>query len=247
MARSSPAVAKAKAKIARVFLTLAMAGGLTVAVQTWPSGPTMVVWVLMVAALCWCFWKIWNSSMCEALFCPNCDKHLPEDEEWRCGYCDTDNDGKKHPITTKCPRCMREPTSVVCDHCEATVFLTSDEDASHPARPVASLSKPAAPLIDEAAVLAREHRLEKLKIEQRLEIAELRKRLEQMEKTPEFKKKLSDMEQLQESFTRHEARALGADMVVEERRKYYAEKYKDDPEQLARATEFADEWRDSVR
>src|ERR1041385_8201165 len=69
------------------------------------------------------------------LFCDHCDKYIPSDMEWRCGYCNEENRATRlYSFLNKCQKCKRSPKAVVCPHCQKINFLDKERVGTHPAR-----------------------------------------------------------------------------------------------------------------
>jgi hypothetical protein len=83
---------------------------------------------------------------------------------------------------------------------------------------------------------------EKEKLEHEITMVELATKLEANRQRAEFGMKKTPVEEIEESFTKHHARVMGAIEFARRQRAVNAEKYKDDPEMLKWANDSIDDW-----
>jgi len=165
------------------------------------------------------------------IFCSHCGKYIPNDMDWRCGYCDAINTNRRyHPVFSECQTCKRETLAYTCTHCSQIVLFDESEDRNHPARQyVADRREMPRDLLQEKM---RVHDLKKTDLEHEIEIEQLKMKLVRIKASTEFKQEVTAQEKLRKKFSEQETHVLGALLLAKEERAKNAEQYKDDPELL---------------
>jgi hypothetical protein len=181
------------------------------------------------------------------LFCEHCDKYVPSDMEWRCGYCNEENwFTRYYSFLNKCRKCKRPAKSFVCPHCREINFLDKDQVETHPATKAGPSVLP--PTKDEARREKREEREDsKEELNHEIEIARLSADLVKYKASAEFAKAKTAMEKLEKSFGEHDAHVMGVKTIVRRQKALNFEKYKDDPEGLEDATDSLESWAESEK
>jgi len=180
------------------------------------------------------------------LFCEHCDKYVPSNLEWRCGYCDHENKRTRiYSFLNKCSKCKRVPKSYACPHCGVAVFLSEEKDESHPARFLCGPIEDTPLSPDEAAELLRKQKRQaytdhKEGLQQEIDIVDLEKRLAVLKDSPAFKAEKSAREKLLERFTAHDEHTMGVRMLEREMKAEYEKEFKDEPEMLEMKLESLD-------
>ena len=170
------------------------------------------------------------------VYCPNCDKEILCFTRWRCGHCGNINGTKKNgaivfPFLYRCSRCRHEPQAYICHHCQHPVFLNEKDDPTEPA----TMAFPTEPLTTEPDPVQerrKKHMDEKEELQQKIEIAALKKNLTQLEASPEFKRELSEYEKLEKQYSNYDAKIFGVQMLERSKRMEYAKMFRNDPDVL---------------
>lgn len=152
------------------------------------------------------------------LFCADCGKHMDNELNWICGYCDQEIDPLGISFLGKCHGCKRFAMSIECSHCHVLNAFKEGADPRHAAYAIPKPKEEAAPSasLDEEEI----HQKKKRKIQKEAELARERKlrnqeiaeeRLTEMAaKGPEEKSLVDDFE---EAFSRGEASHLLLDEI----------------------------------
>ena len=171
--------------------------------------------------------------------CPNsdCRKVLMTNTPWVCGFKQCINERvDKFPFLNQCEHCGAEPKAYRCHHCGELIFLTEDQQELNYAVCLNSEIKP--PPTDPRALRMEEKEIR----EHEITMVELANKLEAEKQRAEFGKKKTPAEEIEDSFTKHHARVMGAVEFARRQRAVNTEKYKDDPEMLKWANDSIDDW-----
>jgi hypothetical protein len=191
------------------------------------------------------------------LICDSCDKSVFSDMHWECGYCGHANIRTKiYSFLTKCRECKRPPKSYVCPHCEVLNFLDEDNDGAHSARAPAKDITPLDPALSPNQIKAasekasadaqsKERAAQKAQLRHEIEVAQLNAQLAELKASADLGKEKPIREKLEESFSTHDAQAMGALTIAREQKMKNAERFKDDPDLQAMADESVDSWLES--
>jgi uncharacterized Zn finger protein (UPF0148 family) len=165
--------------------------------------------------------------------CSGCGKGISSDMEWRCGYCDCENRRTTlYSVLYKCQSCDRAPSAVICPYCEQTVALTERSDLSRPARYAPKKAKESVQE-NPSAQKQREHNEKKKELEQKIEIAHLEARLNEVHKPAEDDSAASAREKVRKRIKALVGQHLDVRLAIKECRAELAAECKDDPELLA--------------
>jgi len=178
------------------------------------------------------------------LFCDHCDKYVPSDMPWRCPHCNEANTKTRlYSFLNKCRTCKRSPFSYVCPHCEKVNLLDVDGAGySAVALREATVGETHEEQLNRKRV---ERQIAKEEIESEIEMTALSAKLTRLKASAEFKKARSKQEELEESFSEHDAHVMGAYMLVKEQRRKNEERFKDDAELLEMANMSLEKWLES--
>jgi hypothetical protein len=111
------------------------------------------------------------------------------------------------------------------------VFLNEKDDPTEPA----TMAFPTEPLTTEPDPVQerrKKHMDEKEELQQKIEIAALKKNLTQLEASPEFKRELSEYEKLEKQYSNYDAKIFGVQMLERSKRMEYAKMFRNDPDVL---------------
>ncbi len=180
-----------------------------------------------------------NAFVYVNLFCDHCNKHIPFDVPWKCGYCSEEQQNLRVAwwgLIGKCVKCESEAQAFHCPHCQKVNYLDIDQDGSHSA----SILLNSAPKVVFPATLdlKRQAHLErKTELEHEIEITQLAAQLEALKASPIFKKEVAKKEGIAERFSSFETHTMGVHMFAKQKREEYEERFKDDPDFLEQANE----------
>ncbi len=171
--------------------------------------------------------------------CPHCHKNLITNTPWVCGECGkTNRDVDDFPFVHRCAHCSAEPKAYRCHHCSELIFLGSDQRKQNFAYSLDNRPPDQAPVEDDGV----KQRKAREALIHEIEMAELAFKLEEKKQQAEFTRKKTPVEEVEASFTKFYARAMGSQEYAERMRAEADEKYKDQPEQRSRAHETIDAW-----
>lgn len=176
------------------------------------------------------------------LFCDYCDRYIPSDIEWTCGYCAHTNVGTRiYSFLNKCKECKRSPKSYVCPHCGKLVYLDTDEDGSHPA---SKTSVPIPPETREQIRLRRREAHEDTaeQLNQGIVIAKLNSELARWQAKIEASKPKSRVDQLEREFANRKATTMGVYEIADREYALNASLYKNNPNRKEQADAVVRVW-----
>jgi hypothetical protein len=168
---------------------------------------------------------------------PECQKTVPSDMKWYCGFCDFSNRRTGlFSFLNKCQECGKSPKAYLCPHCQEMNFLDKDMDASNPARLFIEARKgppkESMPQESARAKKRREHSEQIEDIKQEIEKEEHLAKLAQVRAPVDPNKDKTPRERLKEMILARVGKDTNLASVIREVRKEEAEKCKDDPEGL---------------
>ena len=173
------------------------------------------------------------------IWCPGCGKAIRTNTPWICGFCQRKNERvDEYPFVHKCQHCGAEPKAYQCHHtgCEKLIFLTEDSLERNYARCAD------APVPDEAPKELTERQRKKDVLIHKIEMAELKSKLNTSKGRLEMGKKKTPREAIEEDFDRYFASRMGAEEYAREKKTTNAELYKNDLEMLEKANASVDDW-----
>jgi hypothetical protein len=135
-------------------------------------------------------------------------------------------------------------------------FLDEDNDGAHSARAPAKDITPLDPALSPNQIKAasekasadaqsKERAAQKAQLRHEIEVAQLNAQLAELKASADLGKEKPIREKLEESFSTHDAQAMGALTIAREQKMKNAERFKDDPDLQAMADESVDSWLES--
>jgi hypothetical protein len=195
--------------------------------------------LLLIGALYFLFFNVLEKVPVN-IDCPHCRENLITNTPWVCGECGkTNRDIDAFPFVHRCAHCSAEPKAYRCHHCSELIFLGSDRRKQNFAYSLDNRPPDQTPTIEDESLKQRKAR-EALIHE--IEMAELAFKLEEKKQQAEFGKKKTPVEEIETSFTKFYARAMGSQEYAERMRAEADEKYKGQPAHRSRAHETIDAW-----
>jgi hypothetical protein len=173
--------------------------------------------------------------------CSHCRKRVATNTPWICGFCKERNQQvDEYPFVYRCEHCSAEPKAYKCHHwgCGELIFFTEDQLEKNYAMCVNSPVEKVPVPETEAARFQREKQM----LSHEIEMLDLEGKLEAVKQRRDLGKKKSPVEEMEESFSQHFTRALGAHEYARKQKTANAEKFKDDPEMLEKANQVVDDW-----
>jgi hypothetical protein len=169
--------------------------------------------------------------------CNRCLKYIATNTPWVCGFCQATNQRvDDFPFVYRCEHCGAEPKAYKCHHCGELVFLSEDRLGQNYARCVST------PVEDVSKVEISLQDREKRRMEHELLMTRLTAELNDAKRKVEPPKKVGPLEKLEEDFSIHHTRVMGAREIARREKAANAEKYKDDPAGLKDANDAVDDW-----
>lgn len=195
--------------------------------------------LFLIGALYFFFFYVLQKMPVE-IDCPHCHENLVTNTPWVCGECQqTNRDIDDFPFVHQCGLCNAEAKAYRCHHCSELIFLSRDRRKQNFAYSLDNRpSEQTLPSEDES--LKQQKAREALLHE--IEMAELAFKLEETKQQAEFGKKKTPTEEIETSFTKFYARAMGSQEYAERKRAEADEMYKDKPEVRKRVHETIDAW-----
>jgi hypothetical protein len=176
------------------------------------------------------------------LFCEHCGKFIPSDMPWRCGFCDTENyKTKLYSFLYKCGRCKQPPKSFICPHCEKRLPLAKKSSDQHPARKIQGFVNIDS-AADRQAIQVRDRNLRKQELEHDIVMTRLNAELNLLKKQTEPKKEKTPLENLEQSFSEHDAHVMAVHKIVKREKEANAKEFANDAELREMADESVDDW-----
>jgi hypothetical protein len=182
---------------------------------------------------------------------PECQKTVPSDMKWHCGYCEHPNRRTGlYSFLNKCQDCKKEPKSFLCPYCQDINFLDRDRSASNPARLFVEVKKgpPKAPVPQEhpRAKKRRAHADLIEDIDQEIAVEKRKAELAQIKSATEPKTAKTAREKLKETVKARLGQRTDLAAIIKELRKEEAERCAGDPEGLQDANDALDSIREEL-
>ncbi|MES3030932.1 MAG: hypothetical protein V4697_00805 [Patescibacteria group bacterium] len=195
--------------------------------------------LLLIGALYFLFFNVLQ-KLPVTIDCPHCRENLVTNTPWVCGECGkTNRDVDAFPFVHRCSHCSAEPKAYRCHHCTELIFLGSDHRKQNFAYSLDNRPPDQTPPAEDDSVKQRKAR-EALIHE--IKMAELAFQLEENKQRAEFGKKKTPVEEIEMSFSKFYARAMGSQEFAQRKRAEADETYKDQPDFRKRAHETIDNW-----
>lgn len=171
------------------------------------------------------------------LLCGRCNKAVPGDMEWICGYCRHPNlRTRTYSFLNRCQSCGKEPKSLVCPHCEAMVFLTDEKDGMQPARKFVALEEPP-PTVDPREQKRKAHEDEVEELNRQIQLAEKNALLARAKAAVDIKPEKSEKEKSVDQLVNRIRSVLKLELAAPKARAMLLDEFKDNPEIAGRIDE----------